>query len=364
MSFAFRPELASLKPYPPGKPVEEVQRELGLSEITKLASNENPYGPSPRALEAVRANLHELHLYPESRCYYLRLKLAERLGVAPESLFFGNGSDEIVALMTAAFLDSSSNIVVSEHTFVRYEMGAMAMGAQVRRVPLRDWRHDVDGLLAAVDSDTRMVFIANPENPVGSAVGSDEVRRLVEGLPRNVIFVLDEAYYEFARAWDEYPESIGWLADFPNLVVTRTFSKAYGLAGLRVGYAVGNPEIWDVVDRIRPPFNVSRLAQDAALAALDDVEHLERTINGNRAGLEYLYDAFDGLGLEYVPSYANFVLVDMKRPATALYESLLGRGVIVRPMGIYNLPNHLRMSVGLPEENEILVEALTQVLHS
>lgn len=364
MRFAFRPELASLKPYPPGKPIEEVQREHGIKEVTKLASNENPYGPSPLAMKAVAAHLQEMHLYPESGCYYLREKLAKRLHVAPEKLFFGNGSDEIVALMTTAFLGADTNIVCSEHTFVRYEMGAMAMGADVRRVPLKDWRHDVDALLAAITPQTRMVFIANPENPVGAAIPEAEVRRLVEGVPANVILVLDEAYYEFARVWSEYPETLPWLEEFPNVVVARTFSKAYGLAGLRVGYAVGDPEIWHVVDRIRPPFNVSRVAQEAALAALDDEAHLTRTVDGNRAGLEYLYGEFERLGLEYVPSYANFVLVDMKRPATAVYDLLLQRGVIVRPMGIYHLPEHLRMSVGLPEENKILVEALNEVLQS
>lgn len=364
MQFPFRPELTSLKPYPPGKPVEELQREHGITDVTKLASNENPYGPSPLALQAISKHLHDLHLYPESGCYYLRNRLAEKLDVAREALFFGNGSDEIVALMTTAFLDGNSSIVCSEHTFVRYEMGAAAMGATVRHVPLRDWQHDVDGLLAAVDASTRIVFIANPENPVGAAIPASEVRRLVERLPANVILVLDEAYYEFARTWDEYPESIAWLSEFPNLVVTRTFSKAYGLAGLRIGYAIGNPEIWNIVDRIRPPFNVSRVAQDAALAALDDTAHLEKTVTGNAAGLRYFYEAFDRLGLPYVPSHANFVLVDMKRPAVPVYESLLRHGVIVRPMGIYGLPEHLRISVGLPGENEILVEALTQVLQS
>lgn len=362
--FPFRPQLQSLKPYPPGKPIEEVQREQGLTNITKLASNENPYGPSPRAIQAIREHLHELHLYPESNCYYLRLKLAEKLNVSPDKLFFGSGSDEIVALMTTAFLDPSASIVLSEHTFIRYEMGAMAMGAQVRRVPLRNWQHDVDALLAAVDQTTRMVFIANPENPVGSAIPATEVYRLLESLPPNVIFVLDEAYYEYACQWSQYPDSIPWLSQHPNLVITRTFSKAYGLAGLRLGYAIGNSEIWNITDRIRPPFNVSRIAQDAALAALDDTEHLQKTVQGNQAGLNYIYTALERLNLTWVPSHANFVLVDMKRPADLLYQALLAHGVIVRPMGIYNLPNHLRISVGLPQENEILIEALTQVLQS
>ncbi len=364
MLFPFRQELANLQPYPPGKPIEEVQREHGLTEVVKLASNENPFGPSPKAVEAIAAQLTELHLYPESGCYYLRNKLAGLLGVTPENLIFGNGSDEIVALMAMAFLDNTHNIVCSERTFIRYEMGATSMGALTRHVPMREWRHDVDALAAAVDQDTRFLFLANPDNPVGSAVSAAEVRRLLETVPSSVIVVLDEAYYEYARAWPEYPDAIQWLAEFPNLVITRTFSKAYGLAGIRVGYAIGNPGIWNVVDRVRPPFNVNRLAQEAAMAALDDDGHLSRTVSGNAEGLSRFYQAFDSLGLSYVKSYANFVLVNMKRPAAAVYESLLRRGVIVRPMGIYKLPEHLRISVGLQTENEIFIDALTNVLQS
>lgn len=362
--FPFREELENLKPYPPGKPIEEVQREHGLNEVVKLASNENPYGPSPAALEAISANLTNLHLYPESGCYYLRNKLAEKLGISPEYLFFGNGSDEIVALMTMAFLDKGSNIVLSEHTFIRYEMGASAMGAKTTSVPLKDWHHDVDALAAAVDQNTRMVFLANPDNPIGTAVPAADVRRLLESVPSHVMVVLDEAYYEYARSWPDYPVAIKWLDEFPNLVITRTFSKAYGLAGLRIGYAIANPSIWNIVDRVRPPFNVSRVAQNAAIAALDDEEHLARTTSGNADGLRFLYDAFKRLGIEYVPSRANFVLMYMKRPALPVYESLLQHGVIIRPMGIYQLPEHLRVSVGLPKENEIFVEILSQVLQS
>lgn len=364
MLFPFREELADLQPYPPGKPIEEVQREHGLTEVVKLASNENPYGPSPLAVEAIAGQLKDLHLYPESGCYYLRNKLAGRLGVAPENLIFGNGSDEIVALLAMAFLDNTHNIVCSERTFIRYEMGATSMGATTRHVPMRDWKHDVDALAAAVDNSTRFLFLANPDNPVGSAVPAVDVRRLLETVPSSIIVVLDEAYYEYARAWDEYPDSVQWLTEFPNLVITRTFSKAYGLAGIRVGYAMGNPEIWNAVDRVRPPFNVNRLAQEAAMAAMDDHGHLARTVDGNAEGLAFFYNAFQGLGLEYVQSYANFVLVNMKRPALPVYESLLRHGVIVRPMGIYKLPEHLRISVGLQRENEIFIDALTDVLKS
>lgn len=364
MLFPFRPELENLQPYPPGKPIEEVEREYGITNIVKLASNENPYGPSPRATEAIAQELAQLHLYPESGCFYLRKELAAHLGVEEPYLFFGNGSDEIVALMTMAFLDETSNVVCSERTFIRYEMGATSMGSRTKHVPMKDWHHDVDGLFAAVDTDTRFVFVANPENPVGSAVSGAEICRLLEGVPANVMVVLDEAYYEFARDWADYPDSVAMLREFPNLVILRTFSKAYGIAGIRLGYAMANPEVWSVVDRVRPPFNVNRLAQAGALAAIKDVEHLRKTVEGNAAGRQYLYESFDGLGLEYVPSHANFVLVNMKRPAIPVYESLLRHGVIVRPMGFYQLPEHLRVSVGLEQENRSFVDALIRVLKS
>lgn len=364
MRFAFRHELENLQPYPPGKPVEEVQRNYGLTEIVKLASNENPYGPSPLAVKAMQDELANLHYYPESGCYYLRNKLAEHHGVEADRLIFGNGSDEVVALLTMAFLSVGTNIVCSQHTFIRYEMGAMSMGAATRHVPLKDWHHDVDGLLAAIDAETRFVFIGNPDNPVGTALNANETRRLLENVPPNVLVVLDEAYYEFAKDDEDYPDSVSWLADFPNLVISRTFSKAYGLAGIRLGYALGHPDVWNALDRVRPPFNVNRLAQVGAMAALDDADHLRRTIDGNRAEKLRLYEGLKGLGLEFVESRTNFVLVNMKRPALPLYESLLQRGVIVRPMGIYQLPQHLRVSVGLPHENDAFIAALAQVLQN
>jgi histidinol-phosphate aminotransferase len=362
MRFPYRKALEGLTPYPPGKPIEEVQREFGLTEVVKLASNENPYGPSPKAVEAIALEAKELHLYPESGCHYLRLKLANRLNVPAEYLIFGNGSDEVVAMLTMAFLDETTNIVCSERTFIRYEMGATSMGAQTRHVPMKDWRHDVAALAAAADANTRFLFIGNPDNPVGSAISAKEFGQLLSSVPKSVMVVLDEAYYEYACSWPDYPRSVELVQSHPNLIVLRTFSKAYGLAGIRLGYGIGHPDLWNPVDRIRPPFNANRLAQAAALAALDDTEHMARTLEGNRAGLDYFYAQFDELGLPYVPSHANFVLADMKRPAAPLYDALLRRGVVVRPMGMYGLTNHLRISVGLPRENEIFIDALRQVL--
>lgn len=365
MTISYRKALEALSPYPPGKPAEEVQREFGLERVVKLASNENPWGPSPLALEAIAREAKELHLYPESGCHYLRQTLAERLGIPADWLLFGNGSDEVVALLTAAYLEPGTNIVTSDPSFIRYEMGAQAMGAETRRVPMKNWRHDLDGLAAAVDKETRFVFFANPDNPVGTAVDAAAVERFLEKVPEDVVVVIDEAYYEFARDWSAYPRSIEYAKARPNVAVMRTFSKAYGLAGLRVGYGVARPELWDGVDRIRPPFNVNRLAQAAATAALDDEDHLKRTIEGNAAGRAWLSEELRRRGFEPVePSLANFLLVDMKQPAAALFDQLLRQGAIVRPMGMYHLPQHLRISIGLPEENEFFIEALDRVINA
>lgn len=362
MKIHFRKALEALQPYPPGKPIESVQREYGLSYVAKLASNENPYGPSPKALEAIAKEAPLLHLYPESNCYYLREKLAKIHGVEDEHLFFGNGSDEIVALLTMTILEDTDNIVCSEHSFIRYEMGATSMGSKTKHVPLKDWQHDVDALIAAIDDNTRCVFVANPENPIGSAISHTEIEKLLLAVPQDVLVILDEAYYEFAKDWADYPKSLELYKKHPNLVILRTFSKAYGLAGLRLGFAIGSPELWSAIDRIRPPFNVNRLAQAACLAALDDTDHLNRTIKGNSEGREYLYTELKRLNIEFVPSYTNFILMNMKRPALPVYEYLLRRGAIIRPMGIYKLPNHLRVSVGLTEENKFFIETLSQAL--
>ena len=362
MTIPFRSALKALAPYPPGKPAAELQRELGLPRIVKLASNENPWGPSPKALAALQAALPELNLYPESGCHVLRYTLSTRLGVPADHLLFGNGSDEIVGLLAAAFLEPGDNIVVSRPSFIKYEMGGQMMGAEIRRVPMVDWKHDCAGLAAAADGRTKFIFVANPDNPVGSAVAAGEIDTLLAGAPKTSLVVLDEAYYEFAAAWADYPDGMALAKAHDNVVVMRTFSKAYGLAGLRVGYAVARPWVWDAVDRIRPTFNVNSLAQVAAAAALDDADHLTRTVDGTESGRAALDAALRGRGFEPVPSLANFLLVDFRRPAMALYEALLREGVIVRPMGMYGLSSHLRISVGLPEENDFFLAALDKVL--
>jgi histidinol-phosphate aminotransferase len=342
--------------------VEEVQRELGLSEVVKLASNENPYGPSPKAVEAFRAAAGDLHIYPEGGCHYLRHGLAERLGVPPADLFFGNGSDEILALVTQALLEPGTSIVCTDWSFVRYRMGAQAMGAEVRLVPVKNWLPDFDAMAAAVDSTTRIVFVGSPDNPTGCGPSHADLERFAAQLPAAILLVVDEAYYEFARDWQDYPRSLEIRTVHPNTAIMRTFSKAYGLAGLRIGYGIGPASLWDLVDRIRPPFNVNRPAQAAALAALDDHDHVQRTVQGARQGLDELIALCDELNLDWVPSRANFLLIDTHRPAAILYDQLLRQGVIVRPMAMYGPQSFLRISIGLPEENAVLHAALRRVI--
>jgi histidinol-phosphate aminotransferase len=355
-----RPHIRSLLPYPPGRPIEEVQREYGLKHVIKLASNENPLGPSPKALGAMRRCAREMHLYPDGNIYYLKHALSSRLGVAPEQLMFGNGSDEALIWLVTAYLSPRDSIVVSEHSFIRYQMAAQLVGARFKAVPLVDWRHDVRAMARAVASTTKMLFLANPENPLGTMIGREEFEYLLRKVPRRVMIVLDQAYFEYVAA-DDYFDGIDYLDRHPNLVVMRTFSKAYGLAGLRIGYGVAHPKIASDFNRIRPPFHLNRMAQEAAVAALDDDAFLRKSVEVNQEGRGYLCGAFARLGLDYVESHTNFVLVKVGDGATVSRE-LMRRGVIVRPMGGYGFPDHVRVTIGRPTENARFVKALKAVL--
>jgi len=357
-----------LTPYPPGKPIEEVEREYGISDCVKLASNENPLGPSPKALEAIGEALTKLNLYPDGSGFYLKRKLAERLGVQEAQLFLGNGSNEIIELLIRTFLSlPGTNAVSSECTFIVYKLILQGCGRTLRTAPMGpDHGYDMDGLLSRVDQDTRLVFIANPNNPTGSYITEAELGRFCAALderfgPEGPIVVLDEAYKEYVRASD-YPEGLDWLARRKRTIVLRTFSKAYGLAGIRLGYGIADPEIWDLVNRLRQPFNVNNLALVAGVAALGDHEHLERATSLNREGMALLTREFSARGLKVTPSQTNFLLVDFGRDASELFTSLLRRGVIVRPMKPYGLPNCARITVGLPEENTRLLAALDDIL--
>ena len=352
--------IADLIAYPPGKPIEEVEREYGIKGSIKLASNENPLGPSPKAVEAIKNHVSTLHRYPDGSCYYLKEKLAERLGIPKNRIILGNGSNEIIELIVRAFLRPGDEAVMAHPAFIVYQMIVQAAGGKNVILPLKEFTHDLEAMAGAVTGKTRLVFITNPNNPTGTIVKRDEFERFLNRMPEDVIVVMDEAYFEYVSD-PEYPNGMDYIND--RLVVSlRTFSKIYGLAGLRIGYGVASEEIISNLEKVRQPFNVNSLAQVAAMAALDDQGHVEKSVSINSDGLSYLYRELDCMGLSYVKSQANFLLIDMKGDCAKIYQELMKKGVIVRPMGIYNLNNYLRITVGLPEENKRFIEALKGVV--
>jgi histidinol-phosphate aminotransferase len=358
-----QPGVQKLSPYVPGKPVDELARELGLepANIIKLASNENPLGASPKALAAIRDELAELTRYPDGNGFELKKRLAERCGVNASQVTLGNGSNDILELVARAYLAPGLNAVFSEFAFAIYPIVTQAVGAEARVAPAKDWGHDLPAMLAAIDSQTRVVFIANPNNPTGTWFGPDALTEFLAAVPQNVLVVLDEAYIEYAQG-AELPDGLNYLADYPNLLVSRTFSKAYGLASLRVGYGLSSPAVADVLNRVRQPFNVNSFALAAACAALDDVEYVTKSRQLNEVGMEQLEGGLRLLGLDWIPSKGNFIAVDLGRESASIYQGLLGEGVIVRPVAGYGMPNHLRVSIGLPQENTRFLEALAKVL--
>jgi histidinol-phosphate aminotransferase len=353
-----KPWIAALQPYVPGKPIEALERELGLTDVVKLASNENPLGPSPKALAAVRAALEGVHRYPDGACFVLRDKLSRRLEVAPEQLIFGCGADEILELVAKAFLGPGDECVFAWPSFAMYPIVARGMGATAVAIPL-DARlvHDLDAMACAINERTRVVIVCNPNNPTGTSVGAEAFERFVAALPDDLVLVVDEAYVDFARRPD-FPDALACVRRRPGTLVVRTFSKNLGLAGLRVGYGVADAELAGFLERARHPFNVNLLAEVAAAAALDDHAHLERTRRLNAEGIELLTRELGALGIEVWPSEANFVLA---RPGPGAYERLLREGVIVRPLAGFGMPEHVRISIGRPEENERLLKALRRI---
>jgi len=354
------PTIEALSAYEGGKPIEELARELGITDAVKLASNENPLGPSPRALDAARQVLSDSHRYPDGAAYNLRAKLAKKHGVGMDELLLGAGSNELLDLIVRVFCTSAEHIVFAEPAFVVYRIAAMACGVPFTAVPLAAGLvHDLPAMAAAVTPQTRVMFIANPNNPTGTHVGRTAVEKLLREVPPDVIVVMDEAYLEYADAPD-YPDSLQLRGLRERLLVLRTFSKIYGLAAFRVGYAVGPRPLIDYMNRVRAPFNVSTLGQAAAAAALDDQDHVETSRALNQRERTLMTEALVGRGLNVAPSQANFVLVDVKRPARAVYEALLQKGVIVRPFA--SLPTSLRVTIGTERENERFLNALGQVL--
>lgn len=351
-----------LVPYQPGMPIEQLQRELGLAEIIKLASNESPLGPAPAALEAARHALLDIARYPDGNGFTLKARLSEVIGVTPEQITLGNGSNDVLEFVARAFAGPGSEIVFSEHAFVVYPLVAALVGAKAVSVPARDYGHDLEAMSKAINSNTRVVYIANPNNPTGTWVNGNALAAFIAAVPPDVLVVVDEAYREYVDN-DGYPDCVAWLEERANLVVTRTFSKAYGLAGLRVGYSVSHPQIADLLNRVRQPFNVNSVALAAAQAALCDTAHLQQAIQLNREGLAYLEAQFNRLRVPFIPSIGNFISFQLPSDAAPVYQALLREGVIVRPIGAYGMPRHLRVSVGLATENQRFVQALERVLN-
>jgi histidinol-phosphate aminotransferase len=354
--------IRAIAPYQPGKPIAELAREMGLDEarIVKLASNENPLGASPRALDVVTNALRDLARYPDGGGFDLKRALSARLGVVPHRLVLGNGSNDVLDMAARAFLSPGASAVYSRYAFAVYPLAVQAVGARGIETPARDWGHDLEAMLAAIRPDTRLVFIANPNNPTGTMVDGDALKSFVSRVPPHVGIVLDEAYFEYLPGGLRV-DSLAWIDAHPNLMVTRTFSKAYGLAGLRVGYAVCHERAADLLNRVRQPFNVNSLAQAVAATALEDEDFLARGLRANQDGMAQLTAGLEAMGIPYIPSHGNFLACQVG-DAAGINRALLKRGVIVRPVAGYGMPEHLRVSVGLAEENSRFLEAMAEIL--
>lgn len=352
--------IRSLIPYAPGKPIEEVEREYGIVGSVKLASNENPLGPSPRAIQALQERLHQLHLYPDGDCFYLRQGLAAKLGVSPDQLIFGNGSNELIELAVRTFMRPGDEAVMANQAFVIYRLVVQAAGGSCRIVPLRNFTHDLEMMAAAITRRTRIVFLANPNNPTGTIYRREEWKKFLGRITPEILLVVDEAYFEYVTDAD-YPDSLSYSREARALLTLRTFSKLYGLAGLRIGYGIGPKGLIDLMHRVRQPFNVNAAAQWAALAAIGDRDHVKRSLAVNREGMDYLKKEIAKLGLEQVSSQANFILVRVG-DGERVYHELLRRGVIVRPMGAYDFSEHIRVTIGTSEENSRFISELRAII--
>ena len=351
----------SLSPYQAGKPIEELERELGISNIVKLASNENPFGFPESAKKAIFEQLDKLTRYPDANGFELKQTIAKKFGVQPNQITLGNGSNDLLELFAHTFATEGDEIIYSQYAFIVYPLVTKAINAVAKEIPAKNWGHDLQGFLTALSDKTKLIYIANPNNPTGNFLTSQEIEDFLAEVPQNVIVVLDEAYTEFTRS-EERVDSFRLLKKYSNLIISRSLSKAYGLAGLRIGYAVSNPEIADLLNRVRQPFNCNSLALTAAVAVMNDDEFVEKVAENNRSEMKRYEDFCLYHQLEYIPSKGNFITIDFKQPAAPIYDALLHEGVIVRPIAGYGMPNHLRISIGLPEENNRFFAALSKVL--
>ncbi len=363
--------IKSLIPYEPGKPIEELERELGIKNSIKLASNENPIGPSHEAVKAIEKSLTNLHRYPDGSGFYLKEAIAEFFKLNPSNIIIGNGSNEIIELAVRTFLNPGDEIIMADQAFIVYRIVTQSVNCKGIIVPLKDFTHDLDKMSNAVTGKTRMIFISNPNNPTGTAVGKKDVERFMNRIRGDIIVVFDEAYYEYVER-DDFPYTIEYVRAGKNAIVLRTFSKIYGMAGLRIGYGFAKEELVGYMNRVRQPFNTNSLAQIGAIAALKDINHLEKSREVNRKGKEYLYEELKRLGIEYVPTEANFILIktcsdpesssgESMKKGREVYNRLLKKGIIIRPLDGYKLPDYIRVTIGLPEDNERFIEALKEV---
>ncbi len=353
--------IVHLPVYQPGKPMEEVKRELGLDKVTKLASNENPFGCSPKAREAIMAELDATHIYPDGGAVALTTALSERLGVQPNQIIFGAGSDEVILMLTRAYLLPGDETVMASHTFPQYKHNAEVEGATVIEVPLKDGKHDLEAMLAACTDKTKIVWICNPNNPTGTIVTHKEVEQFLNSCSPDTMVVLDEAYVEYIDT-PEFPDGLALLKQYPNVVLLRTFSKIYGLASLRIGYGIGHPDVIHAVNQVREPFNTTRYGQVAALASLADDSFVAECRERNVEGIKLIQDRLDALGLSYFPAYGNFIMIHTGRPAQAVFDALLRQGFIVRGGHSLGYPESIRVTIGSREENEAFLTALEEVL--
>lgn len=353
--------VAGLQPYSGGKPIEELQRELGLDEIIKLASNENPLGPSQKVLDAI-ASTTDLSRYPDGNGFSLKKALSDKHDISPESITLGNGSNDVLEMTAHALVTPEHEVIYAQHSFAVYPIVTQAVGAEHVVVPAAEWGHDLPAMLDAISDKTKLIFVANPNNPTGTWLNKNDLRNFVENVPEHIIVLIDEAYFEYAIMEENYPDCSSWLDEFPNLIVTRTFSKAYGLAGLRVGYSMSHPDVANLLNRVRQPFNNNSLALVAAETALEDEAYIKQSVEINFAGMKQLMLAFDDMGLEFIPSKGNFICVNFEQPADGIYQSLLESGVIVRPIANYGMPNHLRVSIGTEKENSRFINELGKIL--
>lgn len=357
------PGIAHLNPYVPGKPISELERELGIGDTIKLASNENPLGPPKAAKAIIHGQLDNMAFYPDGSGFALSNALAEKHNVEASCITLGNGSNDVLDMIGRTFLQAGKEAIFSEYAFAVYPIVTQAVGATAQVAKAKDYGHDLDAMLSLVNDNTRVIFIANPNNPTGTWLTRKDLQNFLNRVPENIIVVIDEAYIEYVQQ-EDYPDATQWLANYDNLIVTRTFSKAYGLAALRVGYCISHPDVANLLNRIRQPFNVNSLAQAAALAALDDQEHIHLSVANNMNGLAQYEAAFSEMELDFIPSVGNFITVDLGQNAVEIDKAMLKKGVITRPVANYGLPDHLRITVGLPEENKRCIAALKELLVS